>query len=160
MSSDRSLGVCRSGSFGASSFPSFLPFPIIQPPSHPSTHTHSLIHSLPLPLISHRLSSTRATIIALLCTTSEICDVPVYWPILVCYFFVLFALTMRRQIHEFPLLLLFCVLFLLRWGWIWFSFCIIVSSPDVVLIFYPFLHRNTEHNANEFLHQKQTYDQI
>ena len=26
-------------------------------------------------------------------------DVPVYWPILVVYFFVLFALTMRRQIQ-------------------------------------------------------------
>jgi len=46
------------------------------------------------------LSSTRATIIALLFTTSEIFDVPVYWPILVCYFFVLFALTMRRQIQH------------------------------------------------------------
>jgi len=46
------------------------------------------------------LSATRASIIALLCTTSEIFDVPVYWPILVCYFFVLFALTMRRQIQH------------------------------------------------------------
>ena len=26
-------------------------------------------------------------------------DVPVYWPILVVYWFVLFALTMRRQIQ-------------------------------------------------------------
>ncbi|KAG5342610.1 Protein rer1 [Termitomyces sp. T112] len=46
------------------------------------------------------LSSTRATIIALFCTFSEIFDVPVYWPILVIYFFVLFALTMRRQIQH------------------------------------------------------------
>lgn len=46
------------------------------------------------------LSATRATIIATLCTTSEIFDVPVYWPILVCYFFVLFALTMRKQIQH------------------------------------------------------------
>ncbi|KAF4621348.1 hypothetical protein D9613_000849 [Agrocybe pediades] len=46
------------------------------------------------------LSSTRATIIALLCTTSEVFDVPVYWPILVVYFFTLFALTMRRQIQH------------------------------------------------------------
>ncbi|KAI5890253.1 retrieval of early ER protein Rer1 [Schizophyllum commune] len=46
------------------------------------------------------LSSTRATIIAILCTTSEIFDVPVYWPILVVYFFVLFFLTMRRQIQH------------------------------------------------------------
>lgn len=46
-----------------------------------------------------RLSSTRATLIALFCTSSEVFDVPVYWPILVVYFFVLFALTMRRQIQ-------------------------------------------------------------
>jgi len=46
------------------------------------------------------LSSTRATLIALLCTVSDIFDVPVYWPILVIYFFVLFTLTMRRQIQH------------------------------------------------------------
>ncbi|KAJ7502946.1 retrieval of early ER protein Rer1 [Mycena galericulata] len=46
------------------------------------------------------LSATRATIVGLLCTLSEVFDVPVYWPILVVYFFVLFALTMRRQIQH------------------------------------------------------------
>ena len=46
-----------------------------------------------------RLSSTRATLVALFCTLSEAFDVPVYWPILVVYFFVLFLLTMRRQIQ-------------------------------------------------------------
>jgi len=46
------------------------------------------------------LSSTRATLIALFCTFSEAFDVPVYWPILVIYFFVLFTLTMRRQIQH------------------------------------------------------------
>ncbi|KAF5355146.1 hypothetical protein D9756_005451 [Leucocoprinus leucothites] len=46
------------------------------------------------------LSSTRATVVAVLCTTSEVFDVPVYWPILVVYFFVLFTLTMRRQIQH------------------------------------------------------------
>ncbi|KAG6813518.1 hypothetical protein H0H92_010223 [Tricholoma furcatifolium] len=46
------------------------------------------------------LSATRATLLALLCTFSEIFDVPVYWPILVIYFFVLFTLTMRRQIQH------------------------------------------------------------
>ncbi len=46
-----------------------------------------------------RLSSTRASLIALFCTFSEAFDVPVYWPILVMYFFVLFVLTMRRQIQ-------------------------------------------------------------
>ncbi|PFH52121.1 hypothetical protein AMATHDRAFT_2371 [Amanita thiersii Skay4041] len=46
------------------------------------------------------LSSTRATVVALFCTLSEVFDVPVYWPILVIYFFVLFTLTMRRQIQH------------------------------------------------------------
>ncbi|KAF8176559.1 retrieval of early ER protein Rer1 [Pholiota molesta] len=46
------------------------------------------------------LSATRATLIALFCTFSEVFDVPVYWPILVVYFFTLFALTMRRQIQH------------------------------------------------------------
>ncbi|KAJ7209731.1 retrieval of early ER protein Rer1 [Mycena pura] len=46
------------------------------------------------------LSATRATVVAILCTLSETFDVPVYWPILVVYFFVLFALTMRRQIQH------------------------------------------------------------
>ncbi|KII95651.1 hypothetical protein PLICRDRAFT_26046 [Plicaturopsis crispa FD-325 SS-3] len=46
------------------------------------------------------LSSTRATAIALLCTLSSAFDVPVYWPILLVYFCVLFALTMRRQIQH------------------------------------------------------------
>lgn len=48
--------------------------------------------------------------VALFCTFSEVFDVPVYWPILVLYFFVLFALTMRRQIQyvQFP-----CCIFIL-----------------------------------------------
>ncbi|KZT23495.1 retrieval of early ER protein Rer1 [Neolentinus lepideus HHB14362 ss-1] len=46
------------------------------------------------------LSATRATLIALFCTVSEVFDVPVYWPILVMYFCVLFFLTMRRQIQH------------------------------------------------------------
>ncbi|KAJ3776302.1 retrieval of early ER protein Rer1 [Lentinula raphanica] len=46
------------------------------------------------------LSATRATLIAFGCTLFEMFDVPVYWPILVVYFFVLFALTMRRQIQH------------------------------------------------------------
>ena len=49
-----------------------------------------------------RLSTTRATLIAIFCTLSSIFDVPVYWPILVMYFFVLFFLTMRRQIQLVP----------------------------------------------------------
>ncbi|KAG8221290.1 retrieval of early ER protein Rer1 [Butyriboletus roseoflavus] len=46
------------------------------------------------------LSATRSVIVSLLLTTSDMFDVPVYWPILVVYFCVLFALTMRRQIQH------------------------------------------------------------
>ena len=49
--------------------------------------------------VGFRLSSTRAVIVSLFLTTSEMFDVPVYWPILVVYFCVLFLLTMRRQIQ-------------------------------------------------------------
>ncbi|OSX61519.1 hypothetical protein POSPLADRAFT_1040094 [Postia placenta MAD-698-R-SB12] len=46
------------------------------------------------------LSATRASVLALFCTFSEVFDIPVYWPILVMYFCILFALTMRRQIQH------------------------------------------------------------
>ena len=53
-----------------------------------------------------RLSATRAIIISIFCTTSDMFDVPVYWPILVVYFCVLFLLTMRRQIQYVYLLVI------------------------------------------------------
>lgn len=57
--------------------------------------------AVPAPILTPllRLSATRATVVALLSTISEAFDVPVFWPILVVYFCVLFALTMRRQIQ-------------------------------------------------------------
>jgi hypothetical protein len=54
--------------------------------------------------VASRLSGTRSIIVALFCTTSDVFDVPVYWPILVVYFCVLFLLTMRRQIQYVHLL--------------------------------------------------------
>jgi len=53
-----------------------------------------------LPEWNFWLSTTRATLIAIGCTLSEAFDIPVYWPILVVYFFILFSLTMRRQIQH------------------------------------------------------------
>lgn len=47
-----------------------------------------------------RLSTTRATLISFFMTFSAVFDVPVYWPILVMYFCVLFVLTMRRQLQS------------------------------------------------------------
>jgi len=46
------------------------------------------------------LSTTRATLISFFMTFSIVFDVPVYWPILVMYFCVLFVLTMRRQLQH------------------------------------------------------------
>lgn len=42
----------------------------------------------------------KATCAALICSFFPIFDIPVYWPILLIYFCVLFALTMRRQIQH------------------------------------------------------------
>jgi hypothetical protein len=46
-----------------------------------------------------RLSATRATVFAIIASLFEAFDVPVYWPILVIYFFILFGITMKRQIR-------------------------------------------------------------
>ncbi len=40
----------------------------------------------------------KAVVISLLCTFFPFLDVPVFWPILLVYFIMLFTLTMRRQI--------------------------------------------------------------
>lgn len=45
-------------------------------------------------------SATRATSIALLCCFIPAFDIPVFWPILLIYFFILFSLTMKKQIQH------------------------------------------------------------
>lgn len=45
-------------------------------------------------------SSLKAVIIALICTFFEAFNVPVFWPILVMYFIILFVITMKRQIKH------------------------------------------------------------
>lgn len=46
------------------------------------------------------ISGTKATLIALFLTMFSIFDVPVFWPILLIYFIILFACTMRQQIRH------------------------------------------------------------
>lgn len=46
------------------------------------------------------ISGTKATLIALVMTMFSIFDVPVFWPILLIYFIILFACTMRQQIKH------------------------------------------------------------
>ncbi|KAJ3395752.1 hypothetical protein HDU92_005067 [Lobulomyces angularis] len=43
---------------------------------------------------------TRAVTLALLCTTTRATDIPVFWPILLVYFLILFSVTMKRQIKH------------------------------------------------------------
>ncbi|KAL8832035.1 MAG: hypothetical protein Q9191_000528 [Dirinaria sp. TL-2023a] len=45
-------------------------------------------------------SSTRAILLAFFCSWWQIFNVPVFWPVLVVYFFILFGLTMRKQIQH------------------------------------------------------------
>lgn len=53
-----------------------------------------------LPEFKFWLSATQAVGLSLLATTSSAFDVPVFWPILLMYFCVLFTITMRRQIKH------------------------------------------------------------
>lgn len=45
-------------------------------------------------------AATRAIAISFLCSWFEIFNVPVFWPVLVMYWFLLFFLTMRKQIQH------------------------------------------------------------
>ncbi|KAE9593334.1 hypothetical protein Lal_00028935 [Lupinus albus] len=51
-----------------------------------------------LPEFKFWYSFTKALCIAFVMTFFSVFDVPVFWPILLCYWIVLFVLTMRRQI--------------------------------------------------------------
>ena len=51
-----------------------------------------------LPEFKFWYSGTRALLIAIFCTFFNIFNVPVFWPILVMYFIILFTITMKRQI--------------------------------------------------------------
>ena len=51
-----------------------------------------------LPEFKFWLACTRGTLTSLVMTFFSVFDVPVFWPILLLYFFVLFFMTMKRQI--------------------------------------------------------------
>lgn len=58
-----------------------------------------LIHFLCVCVLS-RLSIIRAFVIGFMMTFFEVFDVPVFWPILLFYWVMLFILTMRKQIQH------------------------------------------------------------
>ena len=45
-------------------------------------------------------SATRAIAIGFVCSWFSVFDIPVFWPVLVVYWIILFVLTMRRQIQH------------------------------------------------------------
>eukprot|EP00161_Ancyromonas_sigmoides_P015560 TRINITY_DN409_c3_g1_i1.p1 TRINITY_DN409_c3_g1~~TRINITY_DN409_c3_g1_i1.p1 ORF type:complete len:165 (-),score=72.75 TRINITY_DN409_c3_g1_i1:61-555(-) len=51
-----------------------------------------------LPEFKFWLAASRAVLVALVMTLTALFDVPVFWPILLVYFIVLFLLTMKRQV--------------------------------------------------------------
>ena len=53
-----------------------------------------------LPEFKFWYACTRSTVIAFFMTFFEVFDVPVFWPILLLYFIVLFFITMKRQIRH------------------------------------------------------------
>lgn len=54
--------------------------------------------NLRLPALYCRVKASRAVVAAFFTTFFQVFNVPVFWPILVVYFFVLFALSMKQQI--------------------------------------------------------------
>lgn len=53
-----------------------------------------------LPEFQFWLNSTKATLFSLFLSLFTIFDIPVFWPVLLVYFIVLFTLTMRKQIQH------------------------------------------------------------
>ncbi|GJJ74707.1 hypothetical protein EMPS_07065 [Entomortierella parvispora] len=45
-------------------------------------------------------SATKAILVAFFCTLFRVFDIPVFWPILLVYFCILFTITMKRQIRH------------------------------------------------------------
>jgi len=51
------------------------------------------------PLSVVRYSTLKALLIGMLCTMFDFFNIPVFWPILVLYFIILFSITMKKQIR-------------------------------------------------------------
>lgn len=78
-------------------------YPLFQPcwPSSPWAPLMDICHHIVVltgvvSLCRH--SATKGIVIAMVCTFFEVFNVPVFWPILVMYFIMLFCITMKRQI--------------------------------------------------------------
>ncbi|KAK7094022.1 protein RER1-like [Littorina saxatilis] len=53
-----------------------------------------------LPEFKFWYSAAKAVVIGMICTFFDALNIPVFWPILVMYFIILFTITMKRQIRH------------------------------------------------------------
>jgi len=53
-----------------------------------------------LPEFKFWYATTRAFLIAIVCTFIDLFNIPVFWPILLFYFIILFAMTMKREVQK------------------------------------------------------------
>lgn len=53
-----------------------------------------------LPELKFWFSTFKAILVGLFCTCFKFFDIPVFWPILVMYFIILFSVTMKKQIRH------------------------------------------------------------
>ncbi|ORX57880.1 retrieval of early ER protein Rer1 [Piromyces finnis] len=67
-------------------------------PVHEDDEFKPFIRKLPEFKFWH--SATKAVLLAFFCTFFDCLDIPVFWPILLIYFFGLFGVTMKRQIKH------------------------------------------------------------
>lgn len=49
--------------------------------------------------VDDRYSTLKALCIGMMCTMFDFFNIPVFWPILVLYFIILFTITMKKQIR-------------------------------------------------------------
>ena len=75
-----------------------------------------------------RYAITKAFCVAFFMTFFSLFDVPVFWPILLCYWIVLFVLTMKRQIMH-----------MIKYKYVPFSFGKQVSASENTPDHYPVL---------------------
>ncbi|WFD34145.1 hypothetical protein MCUN1_000981 [Malassezia cuniculi] len=71
---------------------------VFAPPPVPDEEFRPFIRRLPE--FKFWLSASQAIVLSIFATFFSAFDVPVYWPILLVYFIILFVITMRRQIQH------------------------------------------------------------
>ena len=91
---------CQNSSFGKILFLIILSHILVISMDLKEAEKKSLLNFIMVFFLVARYSATKATAIAIFCSFFSVFDIPVFWPILLIYFCILFAITMRRQIKH------------------------------------------------------------